>query len=121
MRIRRFFPGGVKVIQMVGKSNLILLIPTGEDPQYSASKVLLWDDKKLTPVGEISFTSDAISVLFAKDLFMVALKESLKCLTMKDIKVMTTISTNINPKGLQAVSYGNEFCIATPHPEMGKV
>lgn len=93
---------------MVGKSNLILLIPTGDDPQHSANTVLLWDDKKLKSVGDIHFANDAISVLFAKDLFMVAQKDSLKCLTMKDIKVMTSIPTYQNPKGLQAVSYGNE-------------
>ena len=121
MRIKRYFPGGVKVIQMVGKSNLILLIPTGDDLRYSAETVLLWDDKKLKSVGDIKFASEALSVIFAKDLFMVAQRDQLKCLTMKDIKVMTTIPTNQNLKGLQAVSYGNEFCIATPHTELGKV
>lgn len=33
MKIRRIVEGGVRSIQMVGKSNLILLIPTGDDPQ----------------------------------------------------------------------------------------
>jgi hypothetical protein len=83
--------------------------------------VLLWDDKKLKSVADIHFADDALSVLFAKEMFMVSLKDSLKCLTMKDVKVMSTIPTISNPKGLQAVSYGNEFCIATPHPELGKV
>ena len=72
MRIRRVIEGGVKVVQMVGKSNLILLIPTGEDPRYPANSVLLWDDKRLKHVGVIKFSEDALSCSFASDLFMVA-------------------------------------------------
>lgn len=38
---------------MVGKSNVILLIPTGEDPKYPSNLMLLWDDKKMTHVAKI--------------------------------------------------------------------
>ena len=40
---------------------------------------------------------------------------------MKDVAVFTKIPTCHNPRGLQAVSYGNEFCIATPHKVVGQV
>jgi len=65
MRIRRVIEGGVKVVQMVGKSNLILLIPTGEDIRYPANSVLLWDDKRLKHVGVIKFGDNALSCSFA--------------------------------------------------------
>ena len=68
MRIRRIIEGGVRVVQMVGKSNLILLIPTGEDPRYPSNSVLLWDDKKLKHVGVIKFNDDALSCSFASDM-----------------------------------------------------
>ena len=121
MRIRRVFEGGVRVVQMVGKSNLILLIPTGEDSRYPANSVLLWDDKRLKHVGVIKFGEDALSVTFASDMFMVSQSSVLTCLTMKDVAVFSKIETCHNPRGLQAVSYGNDFCIATPHKEPGKL
>jgi len=68
MRIKRKIDGGVKVVQMVGKSNLILLIPTGEDPRYPSNSVLLWDDKKLKNVGVIKFKDDALACSFASDM-----------------------------------------------------
>ena len=85
MRIRRVIEGGVKVVQMEGKSNLILLIPTGEDIRYPANSVLLWDDKRLKHVGVIKFGDNALSCSFASDLFMVAQNDSLTILTMKEV------------------------------------
>jgi len=72
MRIRRVIEGGVKVVQMVGKSNLILLIPSGEDTRYQQNSVLLWDDKRLKHVGVIKFGDNALACSFASDIFMVA-------------------------------------------------
>jgi len=65
MRIRRVIEGGVKVVQMVGKSNLILLIPSGEDTRYPQNSVLLWDDKRLKHCGVIKFGDNALSCSFA--------------------------------------------------------
>ena len=64
MRIRRVIEGGVKVVQMVGKSNLILLIPSGEDTRYPENSVLLWDEK-IKQCGVIKFGDNALSCSFA--------------------------------------------------------
>ena len=41
-------------------------------------------------------------------------------LTMK-VELFTKIETSENPRGLLAVSYGSEFCVAAPHKDSGKV
>ena len=33
-------------MQMVNKSNIVILVPTGNCPEYPAEFVLIWDDKK---------------------------------------------------------------------------
>ena len=107
---------------MVGKSNLILLIPTGEDHRYPANSVLLWDDKRLKHVGVVKFAGDALSCSYAQDIILVAQHELLTVLTMKEISVFHKIETCENLRGLQAIScFGNDLCIATPHKEIGKV
>jgi hypothetical protein len=65
MRIRRVIEGGIKVVQMVGKSNLILLIPSEEDTSYPKNSVLLWDEKRLKHCGVIEFCDNALSCSFA--------------------------------------------------------
>lgn len=40
---------------------------------------------------------------------------------MKDLDVFTEFETAANPGGLHAVSFGSDFCVATPAPEPGKV
>lgn len=37
------------------------------------------------------------------------------------VELFTKIETSENPRGLLAVSYGSEFCVAAPHKDSGKV
>ena len=46
--------GGVKCVQMVGKSNLILVITTGADPQYPSNVVHFWNDRIIKFAGNIN-------------------------------------------------------------------
>lgn len=43
----RQITGGLRVVQMIAKSNILLMVATGENPDYPSDQVLLWDDKKL--------------------------------------------------------------------------
>ena len=68
-RVKRCIEGGVKVVQMVGKSNLILVITSGMDPQYPSNHVHFWDDRKIKFVGRINqFTSDPLSLCHSQNM-----------------------------------------------------
>ena len=71
-RIKRPFSGGIKCIQMVGNCNLILLVPTGDDPMYTSDSVILWDDKRLKSSGTIKFTNSVEKISFTRDMYVVA-------------------------------------------------
>ena len=43
--IKREFKGGLSVVQMLGMSNILLLVATGENPDYPSTNVMIWDDK----------------------------------------------------------------------------
>lgn len=47
-QIRRDIKGGLSVVQMIGMSNILLMIPTGDDPAYRNFNLIIWDDKHLT-------------------------------------------------------------------------
>lgn len=49
LHIRRTFAEGVRAIQMIGKSNLVLIVPMGREANnnYKNDCVLLWDDQTL--------------------------------------------------------------------------
>jgi len=45
-KTRRAFKGGFKNIQMVGITNIVLLQPTGENPEFTDTCMIVWDDKR---------------------------------------------------------------------------
>lgn len=60
------------MVKMINKTNLILIITTGNDPLYPASYLHFWDDLKLRFVGRINqFDSDPLSISHADSVITV--------------------------------------------------
>ena len=55
-RVKRQLEGGVKLVQMVGQSNLVILVTTGLDPNYQSNFVHFWDDQKTKIVGRVQLS-----------------------------------------------------------------
>jgi hypothetical protein len=106
---------------MVGKSNLILLVPTGgSSSQYTSDCVLFWDDKVLKNMLTLAFTDTVHSMSFTNNVTVVPQPKLTACISLKS-QVVHKIETGRNPKGLHAVSYGEEFCVVVPDLEEGHV
>ena len=116
---------------MVNKTNLILVITTGLDPQYPSSYLHFWDDLKLRFVGRINqFDSDPISISHAENIITVAAQNKVCCLKMGQLETFQTISTSqalANStesnvvKGLHSLSQGKKFAVATCSDTIGGI
>jgi hypothetical protein len=59
LRVRRKLSYGLRAIQMVGITNFILLVPSGEgSSDYTSDCVLLWDDKTHKVIATFKFTEN---------------------------------------------------------------
>ena len=59
LRVKRILNYGLRAIQMVGITNFILLVPSGEGrPEYTSDSVLLWDDKNHKVIQTFKFTEN---------------------------------------------------------------
>ena len=115
-RVKRVIEGGVKVVQMVGKSNLILIVTSGLDPQYPSNHVHFWDDQRTKFVGRINaFDPDPIAISHSQSIFIVAQSNMINCIKMGQVEVFSKIPTCENAKGIHTVSTGKDFCVATCH------
>jgi len=107
---------------MVGKSNLILIVTSGLDPQYPSNHVHFWDDQRTKFVGRINaFDPDPLAISHSQSIFIVAQSNMINCIKMGQVEVFSKIPTCENPKGIHTVSTGKDFCVATCHEQIGSV
>ena len=60
------FGGGIGIIQMLYRSNLLFLVGGGEDPRWQPTKLIIWNDAELKPIGEILMKTEIKGVRVKK-------------------------------------------------------
>lgn len=70
----RDFEGGVKMAEMLFRTNIIALVGTGNNNSYPSQRLILWDDIQHRPFGELNFKTDVLNVKLRKDKVIVVLE-----------------------------------------------
>eukprot|EP01015_Nassula_variabilis_P005562 TRINITY_DN14110_c0_g2_i1.p3 TRINITY_DN14110_c0_g2~~TRINITY_DN14110_c0_g2_i1.p3 ORF type:complete len:118 (-),score=10.25 TRINITY_DN14110_c0_g2_i1:69-422(-) len=53
---------GVRIVEMLYRSNFLALVGTGENPKFPSNKVMLRDDEKQRLIGELAFKSAVLAL-----------------------------------------------------------
>ncbi|KAE8699619.1 Autophagy-related protein 18a [Hibiscus syriacus] len=114
--------GGIGVVEMLFRCNILALVGGGPDPQYPPTKVMIWDDHQSRCIGELSFRSEVRSVRLRRDRIVVVLEQKIFVYNFADLKLLHQIETIANPKGLCAVSQGSgSLVLVCPGLQKGQV
>lgn len=100
---REFSSGGIGMVEMLFRCNILALVGGGKNPLYRPHKVMIWDDHQNRCIGELSFRSDVRSVRLRRDRVVVALSNKVYVYNFADLKLLDHIETVDNPKGLCAL------------------
>ncbi|KAF5744150.1 autophagy-related protein 18a [Tripterygium wilfordii] len=114
--------GGIGVVEMLFRCNILALVGGGPDPQYPPSKVMIWDDHQSRCIGELSFRSDVRSVKLRRDRIIAVLEQKIFVYNFADLKLLHQIETIANPKGLCEVSQvAGSLVLVCPGLQKGQV
>ncbi|XP_049409039.1 autophagy-related protein 18a [Solanum stenotomum] len=114
--------GGIGVVQMLFRCNILALVGGGPEPQYPLNKVMIWDDHQSRCIGELSFRSEVKSVRLRRDRIVVVLAQKIFVYNFSDLKLLHQIETVANPKGLCEVSQvSGSMVLVCPGLQKGQV
>lgn len=114
--------GGFGIVEMLFRCNILALVGGGANPQYPPNKVLIWDDHQSRCFGEFSFRSDVRGVKLRQDRIVVVLEYKVYVYDFKNLKLLYSIETISNPRGLCCLSHHtNTSVLACPGMHRGHV
>lgn len=119
---RGFDNGGIGIVEMLFRCNILAIVGGGPAPRYPPSKVMIWDDHQGKCIGELSFRSQVRAVRLRRDRVVVTLELKVLVYNFADLKLLHQIETLPNPKGLVALSSSAESTVlACPGLHPGQI
>ncbi|KAL6613861.1 hypothetical protein ACP70R_036131 [Stipagrostis hirtigluma subsp. patula] len=114
--------GGIGVVEMLFRCNILALVGGGDNPHYPPNKVMIWDDHQSRCIGELSFRSPVRGVRLRRDRIIVVLENKIFVYNFSDLKLVHQIETAPNPKGLCAVSQQpGSIVLVCPGAQKGQI
>ena len=114
--------GGVGIVEMLFRCNILALVGGGLNPRYPPHKVLIWDDHQTRPIGELAFKSEVKAVRLRRDRIVCVLENKVYVYNFSDLRLEDQIATISNEHGLIALCPSStDMVLACPGLTRGSV
>jgi hypothetical protein len=117
----RIFDGGIGLVTMLYRTNIMALVGGGRHPKFPPNKVMLWDDNQTKCIGELSFKSSVKAVQLSRERIVVVLEQRIYVYNFSNLKLMDAVDTCGNPSGLCALGLHEPTILVTPTKQIGYI
>lgn len=119
---RELSGGGIGLVQMLFRCNLMAIVGGGPSPHAPPQKVIIHDDNQGRAIGDLSFRQVVLAVRLRKDAIAVALHDRVYVYQLADLQLRDKIYTCDNPRGLLCLSTDiQDMVLACPSVTTGHV
>lgn len=101
---RKEFHGGIGIVEMLFRSNILALVGDGRDTHFPTSQVVLWDDRRSQSLAEVAFRQPVRAVRLHRHKLIVALEDEVYLYNLDDLQSPTKFPTFRNFHGILSVS-----------------
>ncbi|ELP86341.1 WD repeat domain phosphoinositide-interacting protein, putative [Entamoeba invadens IP1] len=120
-RFSRTLGGGVGIIELFHKSNMLSFVGGGTTPAYDTKKVIIWDDYQGKPFGVLEYPTEVRGIKIQKEYLFVAVDRKVYVYNFKDLHPLYQYTTGMNGKGIIGVSVFEKKRIVVPGQNEGCV
>ena len=108
----RNLEGGIGIIEMLNKSNILALVGGGKNPKYPLNELILWDEDKNKEIIKIKTKKKILNVKLNENKIYIVNIEKVLVFDFNTLNLIETLYTK-NPRGLVSLCY-KEDIIAYP-------
>ena len=116
--------GGIGIIEMFQRTNLLALVGGGKNPKFQINQLIIWDDHQGKIISKLRFNENLMSVRLRDNKIIVLTRNKFYTFNMKTLVTIAIIKTYDNPLGIIATSNGdinNKLIVAFPYESQGHV
>lgn len=111
-RFQREFDGGIGIVELLGRSNILALVGGGAQPEYSPNKVIIWDDYQSKVITDLEYTTEVLAVKCRENRIIVSLYHKTFVYNFENLRLQHQYETFPNPKGICDLSLdGNVLAV----------
>jgi WD40 repeat protein len=91
----RYFDGagGIGIVAMLFRSNILALVGGGRNPRYPPTKVVLWDDREGVAIAELTFRTLVRAVRLRRDIIAVSVESKVFIYRFADLALLDSLDT----------------------------
>ena len=122
LAVRRKMDGGIGIIEMLSRCNIIALVGGGSNPNYDRNKVILFDDSQAKIIAEIIVIFSVLNIKLERTKIFIIGENQINVFAFSNnYSKIDSINTYQNKQGIIGISYATDSNLICYQSSLGEI